>query len=151
MLRIFLYLFIFEITFANILCEVKVKSKNIQPSLKSNPLLNSTSKNVDALKFHSKLLQTVYLDSFSKNYYYTTLYVGDKRAKQIYIIDTGSSIMASPCCPCSKCGQHKNPIYYDINRQYKPLKCHSKICKLAPANSCLNKKLQFLSSESCSY
>ena len=50
MLRIFLYLFIFEITFANILCEVKVKSKNIQPSLKSNPLLNSTSKNVDALK-----------------------------------------------------------------------------------------------------
>ena len=35
------------------------------------------------MKFHSKILQTVYSDSFSKNYYYTTLYVGDKKVKQI--------------------------------------------------------------------
>ena len=151
MSRKFLNLFIFVIAFSNIFCEKRNGTKKIQRTLKSNPLFNSASKNVASLKFHSKLLQTVYSDSFSKNYYYTTLYVGDKRVKQTYIIDTASSIMASPCSPCSECGQHKNPIYYDKKRNHKPLKCRSKICQLAPANTCLNKKLKFLSSAECSF
>ena len=97
-----------------------------------NPLLNATTKNSKKLKLHSKILQTVYSDSFSKNFYYTTLYLGDQKVRQTYIIDTGSSIMSSPCAPCPECGAHKRPFYYDMEHKHKPLKCSSRICKLVP-------------------
>ena len=132
MSRIFLNVFLLTLTF-NIIFSQK---NDIHRSLIPNPILNSTTKNIASLKLHSKLLQTVYSDSYSKNYYYTTLYVGDNKVRQTYIIDTGSSIMASPCSPCAECGVHKNPFYYDLNRFHKPLKCSSKICKLTPATSC---------------
>ena len=118
-------------------------------SLLPHPLYNTTSKQTSALKFHSKLLQTVYSDSFSKNYYYTTLYVGQDKVRQTYIIDTGSSIMSSPCSPCEQCGSHKRAYYYDQNRLHKPLKCGSKICNLVPATNCLSTKTLF--SRSCSF
>ena len=137
--------------FTNILCQQQKKTHKIRRSLHPHPIYNSTTKNVAALKIHSKLLQTVYSDSFSKNFYYTTLYVGHNKVRQTYLIDTGSSIMASPCSPCAECGQHKNPFYYDKNRHHKPLKCSSDICKLTPTTSCVNKKLQFLSSATCSF
>ena len=117
----------------------------------SNPLFNSSTKNAASLKFHSKLLQTVYSDSFSKNFYYTTLYVGDNKVKQTYVIDTGSSIMSSPCSPCAECGKHKSPYYFDMKHVHKPLKCSSKICQLTPSNACLKKKLKFLSRNSCTF
>ena len=110
----------------------------------------SGSKHLKALKFHSKLLQTVYSDSFSKNYYYTTLYIGSHRARQTFVIDTGSSIMSSPCSPCSDCGSHKSPIYFDINRKHKPLKCSSKICKLLPATNC-DEETKSTFGNTCSY
>lgn len=128
-----------------------IEKKKVIRSLKSNPLLNITAKIAKSLKLHSKILQTVYSDSYSKNYYYTTLYVGHDKIRQTYIIDTGSSIMASPCSHCPECGQHKKPIYYDKNRNYKPLKCSSKICQLIPSTDCINKKLKFLSSDTCSF
>ena len=118
-------------------------------SLLPHPLYNTTSKHTSALKFHSKLLQTVYSDSFSKNYYYTTLYVGHDKVRQTYIIDTGSSIMSSPCSPCEQCGSHKRAYYYDQNHLHKPLNCGSKICNLVPATNCLSKKTLF--SRSCSF
>ena len=120
-------------------------------SLKPNPFLNATTKNSKKLKLHSKLLQTVYSDSFSKNFYYTTLYIGDQKVRQTYIIDTGSSIMSSPCAPCAECGAHKRPFYYDMNHKHKALKCSSRICKLLPANVCQNKDLKFLDGKSCSF
>lgn len=148
MSRIFiLNVFLLTITFNIILSQ----KNDIHRSLVPNPILNSTTKNTASLKLHSKLLQTVYSDSYSKNYYYTTLYVGDNKVRQTYIIDTGSSIMASPCSPCADCGVHKNPFYYDLNRSHKPLKCSSKICKLTPATSCLSKKLKLLTSNTCSF
>ena len=120
-------------------------------SLKPNLLLNATTENSQKLKLHSKILQTVYSDSFSKNYYYTTLYLGDQKVRQTYIIDTGSSIMSSPCAPCPECGPHKRPFYYDMNHKHKPLKCSSRICKLLPANVCQNKDLKFLEGKACSF
>ena len=114
-----------------------------------HPLYNVSSKQTKALKFHSKILQTVYSDSFSKNFYYTTLYIGDNKVRQTYVIDTGSSLMSSPCSPCPDCGQHKNSYYYDKNRFHKPLKCQSKICNLVPATNCEDKKSIF--SKSCSF
>ena len=144
-----LFLLFLAFSFSNIICQKKVDSKH--RSLIPHPLFNSTSKNVANLKLHSKLLQTVYSDSFSKNYYYTTLYVGHNKVRQTYIIDTASSIMASPCSPCSECGNHKNPFYYDLKRTHKPLKCSSKICQMTPTTSCVDKKLKFLSSGTCSF
>ena len=115
-----------------------------------NPILNMTTKNIASLKLHTKLLQTVYSDSFSKNYYYTSLYIGSNKVKQTYMIDTGSSIMASPCSPCPDCGVHKNPFYFDLARKHKPLKCSSSICKLTPATSC-TQKLKLIGQNSCAF
>ena len=92
MSKIFLCILILGLTISNTFCEKQKKSKNPHRSLVPNPLFNSSTLNTKTLKFHSKLLQTVYSDSFSKNYYYTTLYVGHNRVKQTYIIDTTSSI-----------------------------------------------------------
>jgi hypothetical protein len=137
------------ISLAITLCSEKSKPKF--RSLKPNPFLNATTKDSNKLKLHSKLLQTVYSDSFSKNFYYTTLYLGDQKVRQTYIIDTGSSIMSSPCAPCAECGAHKRPFYYDMNHNHKPLECSSRICKLLPANVCQNKDLKFLKGKSCSF
>ena len=145
--------FIIILTIINSLCQDKKENKNSRRSLVPHPFFNYTAKNknIAALKIHNKLLQTVYSDSFSKNFYYTTLYVGHNKARQTYIIDTSSSILASPCSPCSECGQHKSPFYYDIKRTHKPLKCSSKICQLTPATGCYSKKLKFISSGTCSF
>ena len=147
-LKLFILLFI-ALSFTNIICQDKKEDKH--NPLTPHRLYNSTSKNVQALKLHSKILQTVYSDSFSKNFYYTTLYVGHNKVRQTYIIDTASSIMASPCSPCSECGHHKNPFYYDLKRTHKPLKCSSKICQMTPTTSCVDEKLKFLSSGTCSF
>ena len=129
----------------------KRKLSKKKRSLLPNPLLNATTQNSKNLKLHSKLLQTVYSDSFSKNYYYTTLYIGDQKVRQTFIIDTGSAIMSSPCSPCKDCGEHKRPFYYDMDHKHKPLKCSSRICKLVPANVCQNSDLKFMDSKTCSY
>ena len=150
MSRIFIVsLILFMSSFIDIYCNRINKDKS--RSLFPNPLFNSSTKNAKSLKFHSKILQTVYSDSFSKNYYYTTLYVGHNKVRQTYIIDTGSSIMSSPCSPCNECGAHKSPLYYDINRAHKPYKCSSKICKLTPATDCTTKKLKLISSGKCTF
>ena len=146
--REFFSLFILLISF-NLIFSQKFPKKS--RSLKSHPFLNVSSQDMGKLKLHSKLLQTVYSDSFSKNFYYTTLYLGDQKVRQTYIIDTGSSIMSSPCSPCPNCGQHKRPYYYDMYHRHKPLKCNSRICKLVPANVCQNKDLKFLEGKSCSF
>ena len=150
MSRILLPLLIITLIITNILAQNKNKISEKHRSLVPHPLYNSTTKNIADLKLHSKLLQTVYSDSFSKNYYYTTLYVGHNKVRQTYIIDTASSIMASPCSPCSECGSHKTPFYYDKNRHHKPLKCSSKICKLTPNTDCIKKK-KLISSGTCSF
>ena len=148
---IFLNIFLLILSFSNILTQNEETNKDLHRSLLPNPILNSTTKGTASLKLHSKLLQTVYSDSYSKNFYYTTLYVGDNKVRQTYVIDTGSTIMTSPCSPCAECGTHKNPFYYDLNRSHKPLKCSSSICKLTPASNCFTKKLKLLASNTCSF
>ena len=137
-------LFLLFLIIQSFTCKDKYKKKITRPKT----TFNSSTKYSSSLKLHSHLLQTVYSDSFSKNYYYTTLYVGDKRVKQKYLLDTGSAIMSSPCSPCDECGQHKNNYFYDFNRYHKPLKCNSKLCDLLPANGC---QLKMLSKNDCSF
>ena len=148
-LRIYFPILIILLSFPSIYSQKKLISQ--KRSLAPNPFLNATTKNWQKLKLHSKILQTVYSDSFSKNFYYTTLYIGDQKVRQTYIIDTGASIMSSPCSPCPNCGSHKRPYYYDMYHKHKPLKCSSRICKLVPANVCHNKDLKFLDSKTCSF
>lgn len=88
----------------------------------------------------SKILQTVYSESYSKNYYYTTLYVGENRTKQTYIIDTGSSIMSSVCSSYEDYGKHKTNYYGFSKKKCKPLKCYNKVCKMLTATNCKYKK-----------
>ena len=150
--RTYLSLIIILLSFSSIYSQKKLsKLSKHKRSLAPNPFLNASTHNSQKLKLHSKLLQTVYSDSFSKNFYYTTLYLGDQKVRQTYIIDTGSSIMSSPCSPCPNCGSHKRPYYYDFNHKHKPLKCASRICKLVPANVCNNKRLKFSEGKSCSF
>ena len=140
--KIIIFLLIIQIAFSK---KSKFKKKKLKTSF------NISSRFSSSLKFHSKLLQTVYSDSFSKNYFYTTLYVGDQKVKQTYLLDTGSAVMSSPCSPCDDCSSHKNNYFYDFNQYHKPLKCESKICKLVPANMCLKKKDKKKDNYQCSF
>ena len=142
---------IIKIVFLYILLNSYNSQRNLPRRFPPRTTYNSTTKFSSSLKFHSKLLQTVYSDSFSKNYYYTTLYVGDQKVKQTYILDTGSAIMSSPCSPCSECGEHKNNYFYDFNRYHKPLQCFTKICDLVPANDCLTKGTRNSNKNKCSF
>jgi hypothetical protein len=87
-----------------------------------------------------KLLQTLYTDSISNNYYYTTLYIGDKKAKQTYLIDTGTAVMSSPCVQSPSCGKHKTHYLDESDKKSNvPLKCSSKICNMVPSTECNSK------------
>ena len=148
--KLFLFSIIFNIYFTQLESE-EIISENHLRYLKPSPILNSSHQYAFSLKLHSKLLQTVYSESFSKNYYYTTLYVGQNRIKQTYVIDTGSSIMSSPCSPCEDCSQNKRNYYHIFNKKYKSLKCENKICKMLPATNCKYKKDKDLNKKSCSF
>ena len=130
----------------------RINSENHLRSLKPTPLLNSSTTYATSLKLHTKLLQTVYSESYSKNYYYTTLYVGPDKVKQTYVLDTGSSIMSSPCSPCKNCGPHKRNYFNSfLPKKNKPLKCDSKPCKLVPATNCIYKKDKEINKKICSF
>lgn len=143
----FLFFFINEC----IAQQEEANNENHLRSLKPTPLLDSTTKNSASLKLHSKLLQTVYSESYSKNYYYTTLYIGPQHIKQTYIIDTGSSIMSSPCKPCTGCGANKKNYFYTPLKKHKTLKCGTKVCKMVPATNCDYKEDKEENHKLCSY
>ena len=154
MVKSFLKIFLITIILITYLSQIEkedIIQQNHLRSLQPTPILNTSTQYAASLKLHSKLLQTVYSESFSKNYYYTTLYVGPNRVKQTYVIDTGSSIMSSPCSPCKDCGQHKYNYYSVPNKKNKNLKCDDKVCKMLPATNCKYKKDKEENKKSCSY
>ena len=99
----------FLIIIINACLSQKINSENKLSSLKPKPPKKEKIQ-------QTKLLQTLYSDSYSNNYYYTTLYVGDKQIKQTYIIDTGIATMSSPCASCEYCGKKKTN-YYDLSNK----------------------------------
>ena len=134
----------------------KEKNENLK-----NPKTNTTNNEpvinplyTKSLKLHSKLLHTVYSDSFSKNYYYTTLYIGQDRIKQTYVIDTGSAIMSSPCAPCPECGPNKTHYFFNNNTKDAKksiLKCGSKFCDMVPASNCMDSDDKVDKKKYCSF
>ena len=126
------------------LAQINLEEKLL--SLKPKNLKDSSSN-----KVQTKLLQTLFTDSSSNNYYYTTLYIGEKRIKQTYLIDTGTNIFSSPCAPCENCGEYKNNYFDPKNKKANvPLNCNSNICKMLPANGCLE-KTKHLNKKACSF
>ena len=89
-----------------------------------------------------KIFQTLYSDSPSNNYYYTTLYLGRNLTKQTYLIDTDIETLSSPCKKCTFCGKNKTNYYY-IKGDKKKIKYGSGICDILPAlrsSNIINKK-----------
>ena len=120
---------------------------NVEKKLRSLKPKNDDSKKKDS----TKLLQTLFTDSSSNNYYYTTLYIGEKKIKQTYLIDTGTNTFSSPCAPCDNCGKHKNNYLDPEDKNANdPLQCDSNICKIVPANGCLEKN-KILDKKTCSF
>ena len=140
MSKLKLYIFILILN----LCFTKKKAGN-------NQTVATTNNENKSVQPQAKLLQTLYSDSYSNNYYYATLYISDKQVKQTYMIDTGSPIMSSPCGPCEYCGKHKTN-YFDFNKKIlsQPLKCGSEVCKLVPASGCLAKDKD-IANKDCSF
>ena len=98
-----------------------------------------------------KLLQTLYSDSYSNNYYYATLYIGPKKVKQSFIVDTGIALMSSLCVPCEYCGPNKAYYFEKIDKKVSnPLKCGSNICQMIPATGC-NVSKRKKDKKSCSF
>ena len=92
----------------------QMNKDNSKTKLRSLKPKSSEKKKEDTQQF--KLLQTLYTDSPSNNYYYTTLYLTDKKIKQTYLIDTGLETMTSVCSPCDDCGKQKTN-YYELSKK----------------------------------
>ena len=117
-------------------------SNNISKTiLKENTNENKNTNantNIPKNNFHVKLGQSVFSDETSKNYYFTTLYIGENKRKQTYLIDTSSGIMSSTCSP--ETGLNPQKIHYIYqNKSISKLKCDSNVCKILPANICHDK------------
>ena len=144
-LKFYLILFLISLSLTQNNFETKLRS------LKPKHNENSQKKDSSSNKEQTKLLQTLFTDSSSNNFYYTTLYIGEKRIKQTYLIDTGTNIFSSPCAPCDNCGKHKNNYLDPKNKKANdPLNCDSNICKMVPANGCLE-KTKNLHEKTCSF
>ena len=98
-------------------------------------LVKYTSNNtyhIIKINLRHKILQTLYSDSPSNNYYFTTLYLGKNLTKQTYLIDTDIETISSPCKKCTFCSKNKTNYYY-IKGEKKKIKFGSGICDILPS------------------
>lgn len=70
-----------------------------------------------------------------KGSHHAEIYIGSPPQRQTVILDTGSRVVAFPCKPCKKCGQHVNP-YFDTSRSttHRFSKCGS--CLMQGISKC---------------
>ena len=102
----------------------------------------SLKKSLRILDDDISFLHEVKGDSNYLNYYYTTLYLGKDKMPQVYILDTGSSITASPCDQCKSCGNHLNPKY-KLENTSKIIPCNNRRCELVSNVKCINNNCSF--------
>ena len=72
---------------------------------------NLTNNNTINKSRRGKILQTLYSDSPSNNYYYTVLYLSRNITKLTYLIDTELDVMSSPCHKCYHCNRNKTNFF----------------------------------------
>ena len=80
---------------------------------------------------NSKFILNVRGNSDNLYFYYITLFMGNKKENQSFIIDTTSSITTSPCTLCASCGDHLNE-YYIINDTSSIIGMNSIECDYLP-------------------
>ena len=135
--------------------EQMIKLRFLEPVPSNNnskAILNeNTTTDIPKNNSYIKLSQSVFSDETFKNYYFTTLYIGENKKKQTYLIDTSSGIMSSTCSPeLGLNPQKKNYIYQ--NKSIPKLKCDSQVCDILPANICHDKNNKDeKNKELCSY
>ena len=61
-------------------------------------------------------------------YYYTTLFYGEEKTPQDFILDTTSYMISSPCNLCQTCGYHSNEWYNITSLENQLLTCDNKKC-----------------------
>lgn len=61
-------------------------------------------------------------------YFYTTLYYGDQKSPQDFILDTTNTFISSPCNLCETCGYHSNEWYNITNKENQILSCNDAKC-----------------------
>ena len=97
-----------------------------------------------------RVLQTLYSDSPSNNYYYTVLYVSKNYTKLTYLIDTELDVMSSPCHRCYHCNRNKTIYFFGRGKVKRRIKCDSDICKILPSIGCIRPK-DYVRNRQCSF
>ena len=133
LLKIFLFLFLFQGYIFNI--------------QKDFYLINNYTFNQSK---PGKILQTLYSDSPSNNYYYTVLYVSKNYTKLTYLIDTELDVMSSPCHRCYHCNRNKTIYFFGRGKVKRRIKCDSDICKILPSIGCIRPK-DYVRNRQCSF
>ena len=75
-------------------------------------------------------------------YYYTTLFFGEEKTPQTFILDTTSSLISSPCDMCESCGVHSNKYFNISDPEKEVLKCNDSNCKSLYGN-CENQQCSY--------
>ena len=61
-------------------------------------------------------------------YFYATLYYGEEKYPQDFILDTTNSFISSPCNLCETCGYHSNEWFNVTNKENQILSCDNSKC-----------------------
>ena len=85
------------------------------------------SSKIKSETLNSKFVLNINGNSHKLNFYYITLFVGENKENQTYLIDTTSSITTSPCSLCYSCGDHVNE-YFNIKSNSSIIKSSSYQC-----------------------
>lgn len=97
-----------------------------------------------------RVLQTLYSDSPSNNYYYAVLYLGKNFTRLTYLIDTRLDVMTAPCHSCYFCNRNKTNFFYGRRGVKRRIGCDSDICGLLPSIGCLRPK-DYIKNRQCSF
>ena len=119
LINIFLFIFIY--------LSFKIKSKEISDS---------------------KFVLNINGNSHYLNYYYITLFLGEKKENQTYLLDTTSAVTTSPCSLCTSCGDHIND-YFQLKSNLSIIKAESIDCFSLP--SILDKEINNKDNDNCNF
>ena len=119
------------------------------------PLYNNSQKdNLTQLpikKYNSpKILQTLYSDSPSNNYYYAVLYMGRNFTRQTYLIDTEIDVLSSPCHRCYFCGGNKTNYFYNSRFVKRRIMCDWELCNMLPSIGCIRPQ-EYIKTKQCAF
>jgi len=139
MSKFLLKIYIFSIIFQTYLFQSYNSTNNLTfPNITFN-ISNTSNNNTIKRNQSTSMIQSIYTDSVSNNYYYTILYIGRNLKRQSYLIDTDIDTLSSPCMSCYFCNRNKTNFYFYPIKNKKRIKCDSEICSnILPSIGCPN-------------